>query len=136
MPTFAAMKIVRKSIASKSSTHSKSVHEYRGCDYIHIPDAQHISPIEFEALKTENEILLLDVREQYEFENKNIGGLHVPLSMLYTFSEDLPNDKTIVVHCKSGKRSLVAIQILEELGFDNVLNLEGGINAYLEEFKP
>ena len=127
------MKIVRKSTnKGRDAQDPTSVFDRKGCDYIHVSDIQNISPSEYEKMKVSDDLLLLDVREQYEYEQTNLGGKHIPLSMIFSFSEELPSNKTIVVHCKSGKRSLVAIQILEELGFDKLLNLQGGINAYLE----
>lgn len=126
------MKIVRKKIQSIGKPNTDSPHDYRGCDYIHLPADKHITPLEYFKQLESNDIFLIDVREQYEYEQGHIGGQHIPLSMLHSYLDDLPKDQPIVVHCKSGKRSLVAMQILIEHGFDNARNLEGGLKAYHE----
>ncbi len=127
------MKIVRKSLSNKTSDSTiDTVHEYKGCNYIHLPSEKHITPLEyFELLKNED-VFLIDVREQYEYEQGHIGGQHIPLSMLHSYLDELPKDQPLIVHCKSGKRSLVAMQILLEHGFENARNLEGGLKAVNE----
>ncbi len=77
-------------------------------------------------------INLIDVREPDEYAADNLGGTLIPLSELsYRVDEleDLQNEE-VVVHCRSGKRSAMAQQILEENGFSNVRNVIGGMLAY------
>jgi sulfur-carrier protein adenylyltransferase/sulfurtransferase len=76
---------------------------------------------------------LIDVREPYEYEISNIGGTLTPLSILSENLDKISKDKPVVVHCKSGARSAKAIEQLKILGFDNLLNLKGGILAYAKE---
>lgn len=77
---------------------------------------------------------LIDVRESYEYAIRNIGGELMPLSELEKHLPKISRDKTVVVHCQSGIRSLKAIKVLQEKhGFDNLLNLTGGVNAILNE---
>lgn len=77
-----------------------------------------------------NDVNLLDVRTQEERNLFNIGGYHITIDeiMLFQFEEieDLKN-KPIYVYCRSGKRSLHACLILEQAGFTNLYNLEGGM---------
>ena len=48
--------------------------------------------------------------------------------------EEIPKDKKVVVHCRSGKRSATVIGALEnEHGYNNLYNLKGGILAWIEE---
>ncbi len=83
----------------------------------------------------EQDYVLLDVREDYEREEFNIGGLHVPLGQLtMSFDKLAPHkDKEIIVYCRSGKRSAMAQELLRQSGFTNVRNLEGGMLAYQQE---
>jgi len=73
---------------------------------------------------------LLDVREDYERADFNIGGRHVPIGKLQSMQlddiEDWKNDE-IIIYCRSGNRSGVATNMLERLGYKNVKNLVGGM---------
>lgn len=75
---------------------------------------------------------LIDVREPNEYEADNIGATLIPLGDLpYRLDElDGLQDEEIIVHCRSGSRSAMAQQILEQNGFNNVRNVTGGILAY------
>lgn len=78
---------------------------------------------------------LIDVREEYEFEETNINGELIPMGEVMENVDKISKDKQVVVHCRSGKRSATVINALEsEHGFTNLYNLKGGILAYLEEF--
>jgi rhodanese-related sulfurtransferase len=93
--------------------------------------------LEPETLKkwiTANQVSIIDVREQSEYNQSNIeGAILMPVATV-TFSkikEIAQNGKKIVIHCKSGGRSLRVCQMLME--YDNeldVYNLEGGITAW------
>lgn len=83
------------------------------------------------------DFFLLDVREPHEFEIANLGGTLIPLSELEDRVDEIPEDKTIIVHCKLGGRSAQAIEILESrYGYEDLLNLKGGIMAYAKEIDP
>lgn len=73
---------------------------------------------------------LLDVREDYERADFNIGGRHVPLGKLQSMQlddiEDWKNDE-VIIYCRSGNRSGIAANMLEQLGYKNVKNLVGGM---------
>ncbi|EMR01869.1 rhodanese-like domain-containing protein [Cesiribacter andamanensis] len=77
---------------------------------------------------------ILDVREEWEFEEDNLGGQLIPLATLPAQIGEVKanKDEEVVVHCRSGKRSATAKKILEQNGFTQVRNLEGGILAYRE----
>lgn len=91
-----------------------------------------IHPEELKLLIDSNEdIQIIDVREPYEYEEINISGLLIPLEEILERSEEISRSKKVIVHCKSGKRSLAAVEALErEKGFDNLITLIGGIEAY------
>ena len=77
---------------------------------------------------------LIDVREEHEFDEANLGGQLIPLGEIIDRAGEVEKDKQVVVHCRSGKRSATAIQALESnLGYTNLYNLKGGILAYIEE---
>lgn len=77
---------------------------------------------------------IIDVREPSEFELVNIGGSLIPLSQIPDRYDKIDRHRKVVFICKSGVRSLRAIEILEEkYGFNNLYNLKGGlINLILE----
>ena len=80
---------------------------------------------------------LIDVREAYEYDIANLGGQLIPLATVLDHAGDIARDKKVVVHCRSGKRSGIAIEELEKkYGFDNLYNLKGGILAYSDEIDP
>ncbi len=77
---------------------------------------------------------LIDVREEYEFDEVNINGELIPMAEVIDNVDKLSKDKQVVVHCRSGKRSATVIQALEtQFGYTNLYNLKGGILAYIEE---
>ena len=75
--------------------------------------------------------MLLDVREPWEYETARIeGSTLVPMREMETrFGELDPSAETVVI-CHHGTRSAFITQLLDRAGFDNVLNLEGGVDAY------
>jgi len=90
-----------------------------------------------EKLDKKEDFILIDVRENYEHEEFNIGGKLVPLGDLMTALPDLENakEKEVIVYCRSGNRSGMAKDLLIGLGFKNVRNTLGGMLAWQEEIK-
>lgn len=77
------------------------------------------------------DFLLLDVREPQEYEAGNLSGLNIPLGSLEERMAELPKNRTIIIHCRSGKRSAIATKLLtEKYHLKEVYNLKGGIKAY------
>lgn len=73
---------------------------------------------------------LLDVRTQKEREEFHIGGIHIPLDQLPERFHELPQDKDLLVYCKSGERSKSAIKTLQDNGYKKTLvNLKGGVKS-------
>jgi sulfur-carrier protein adenylyltransferase/sulfurtransferase len=94
---------------------------------------QEISVIEYKKWVAENaDFQLIDVREPYEYAVRNLGGDNYPLSNLTEKTGFISKTKRVIVHCKSGSRSRKAIEQLQDLGFDNLWNLTGGIDAILD----
>jgi rhodanese-related sulfurtransferase len=79
---------------------------------------------------------LLDVREDAERAEYNIGGTHLSLrkvqSMMIDDIEDWKNDE-VVIYCRSGNRSGTAALFLEQIGFKNTVNLTGGMVAWQDK---
>ncbi len=79
------------------------------------------------------DIQLIDVREPIEHEAYNIGGLLIPMSTVFEHISLLLSEKTTVLYCQKGIRSQLVIQRLEEkYGPTNLINLTGGINAWMK----
>ena len=74
-----------------------------------------------------NKEFLLDVREEYEYQDGHIkGAINLPLREILEKKDTLPKDKDIYVYCRSGHRSADAVNFLKSLGFEKVHNVEGG----------
>jgi sulfur-carrier protein adenylyltransferase/sulfurtransferase len=82
-------------------------------------------------------IRVIDVREPDEFEISHIKGVpQIPLSVLGQRFTELDPNQQIYIHCKSGVRSLKALNFLREQGFKHVKSVRGGILAWAEEIDP
>ncbi len=91
-----------------------------------------------EKLDKNEDLILIDCREQGEWDEAHIKEAQfLPLS---NFEEEMKKltdtSKTIVCQCRSGKRSLNAAAMLQDEGFENLFNLEGGILAWMDEGYP
>ena len=87
-----------------------------------------------ELLKTDN-VMMIDVREPDELEKLAYdvkGIVNIPLSEFEEHLSEIPKDKTIIVACRSGKRSLKAANILAANNFPHIINMEGGIIGWKE----
>jgi PGF-CTERM protein len=83
------------------------------------------------------ELILLDVRTEEEFDSAHIeGALLIPLSELSNRTEELNKSTKIVVYSENGSNSTTACEILIEKGFERVYNVLGGINAWNESGYP
>jgi molybdopterin/thiamine biosynthesis adenylyltransferase/rhodanese-related sulfurtransferase len=77
---------------------------------------------------------LVDVREPFEYEIARIDGAKlIPLGEIAERANELQRERPIVVHCHTGRRSAEAVRLLQQRGFANVYNLEGGIDAWSEQ---
>jgi adenylyltransferase/sulfurtransferase len=76
------------------------------------------------------EFILLDVRQPEEYAIANLKGVLIPLHELSRRYAELEKSKEIIIHCHHGIRSANAVQFLQQVGFTNVKNLAGGIDAW------
>lgn len=96
-----------------------------------------ISVSKLQELKNQNEdFILLDVREQYEYDICNLGGQLIPLTILEKQLGALDRNKNYIVYCKTGIRSKQAVNFMVLHGFTSVKNLAGGIKAWAQEIDP
>ena len=80
------------------------------------------------AIKDRDDVVVLDVREQWEYDEGHIPGVvHIPMNDVPARISEIPTDGTVIVSCRSGNRSSVITGFLREEGFSNVHNLDGGI---------
>jgi sulfur-carrier protein adenylyltransferase/sulfurtransferase len=89
-----------------------------------------------ERLDNGERLSVLDVREPHEYEVANIGARLIPLNELPERLVELDRDTPVAVHCKTGGRSARAVKLLQEAGFQNAFNVEGGITAWSKEIDP
>ncbi|OLB31372.1 MAG: molybdopterin-synthase adenylyltransferase MoeB [Chloroflexota bacterium] len=86
-----------------------------------------------EAGRENQEIVLVDVREKHEWNEGHIpGAIHVPRGYLeLQVEEAVPDkDKTVVLYCAGGVRSLMAGATLQQMGYKNVVSMAGGFGAW------
>lgn len=97
-----------------------------------------ISPQELEIrLKNDEKVNLIDVREPLEYEIAQIEGAKLlPLSEFNEWINDLAPEKEIIVMCHHGIRSANLCVFLVRNGFENVFNLDGGIDLWSKEVDP
>ena len=92
-----------------------------------------LSPVEAVQLMNHEEALVLDVREQGEYQQGHIlGSEHIPLGSLSKHLKKLDKHKNkhVIVSCQSGARSLQACHTLKSNDFSHVYNLKGGVLAW------
>jgi len=97
-----------------------------------------ISVLELKSLLDKGEdVQIIDIREIHEVDSGSIGGIHIPMGNLIDRSAEIRKDVPVVIHCKSGSRASAMVHVLRtEKGLDNVLLLEGGIEAWVREIDP
>lgn len=78
-------------------------------------------------------VQLIDVREPFEHEAFNIGGLLIPMDRIFENISLLLSEKTTVIYCQKGIRSQLVIQRIEEkYGPTHLINLAGGMDAWMK----
>jgi len=90
-------------------------------------------------LDRKDDIFLIDVREPNEYEIVSIpGATLIPKGEFLTGAalEKLPQDKRIVLHCKSGARSAEALAVVKNAGFSDAVHVGGGVLAWVSQVDP
>ncbi|MEM9549063.1 MAG: rhodanese-like domain-containing protein [Bacteroidota bacterium] len=88
-------------------------------------------------LDNKEDFLFIDVREQHEYDEFNLGAKLIPLGTIPSSLSAINQykDKEIVIHCRSGARSANAKNYLMQMGFTNVRNLLGGVLRWIELYE-
>jgi len=95
---------------------------------------QDLNPKEFKDYLVGNEVTLVDVREQWEFDICQIkGAILIPLGEIAKSYANLNKDSKIALYCHSGIRSMHVADLLLSKGFQSLANLQGGIDAWAQE---
>ena len=100
---------------------------------------QTLGPSEAVRLMNQDDVLVLDVREDREVAQGKIeGAKHIPLGHLAKRIDEIvgAKDKPVIAYCRSGNRSGAACSILKRSGFENVYNLKGGVMAWSQANLP
>jgi rhodanese-related sulfurtransferase len=88
---------------------------------------------EFAEKRDSDDLRLIDVREEDEYEEVRVRGAELfPLSRIRRGESPEADDRTVALICRSGGRSAMAAKILEQRGFDEMINVEGGTLAAIE----
>ncbi len=91
-----------------------------------------ITAIELKAKINSSDIQIIDIREDYEFEDNNIGGINIPMEDVLNSLNQIETSKQVIICCRTGKRSAAMIHTIErKLKLHNIYSLEGGVFGYL-----
>ena len=83
------------------------------------------------SVKDNEDVYLIDVREQWEYDDAHIPGVTlIPMNEVPNRLDEIPTDKEVILTCRSGNRSGQVTEYLRQSGFDNVHNMAGGIVAW------
>ncbi len=107
---------------------------------------QHVSAAEAISMAGRDDVVFVDIRDIRELqrEGKIAGAFHAPRGMLEFWADPespyfkpvFGEDKTFVIHCASGWRSLLATEVLQRMGLSPVLNMRGGFGAWKDAGGP
>ncbi|MFT9847735.1 MBL fold metallo-hydrolase [Aneurinibacillus sp. REN35] len=106
-------------------------------EYKELQSYEEKTPEEMAERVQQGDVHVLDVRNQSEWESGHIPqAQHIMLGYLPKRMDELPVDKTILLHCQSGARSAIATSLLQAHGFTNVINLAGGFSEWSKQKLP
>ncbi|WP_221390888.1 HesA/MoeB/ThiF family protein [Dyadobacter sp. NIV53] len=88
--------------------HNPVVTQSKSSEEISFDDFEHLQQSDPDSL------MLIDVREEYEYEEDFVGGINIPLPELAENITKMPADKTVIFYCRSGARSLMAVNLLKK----------------------
>lgn len=87
----------------------------------------------YKKIQAKEDFVLLDVRTPMEYSNGKIAGsINLPVDQVQTKVQEiiLDKEKTVYVYCLSGSRSIVAVEIMKQLGYKNVFSVISGLLAW------
>ena len=98
-------------------------------DVTNLPDSVDVATTL--ALLENDDVFVIDVREQWEYDEGHIPGIPlIPMSEFQTRLDEIPTDKEVIVTCRSGNRSSQVTDFLRQEGYTNIHNMDGGILAW------
>jgi glyoxylase-like metal-dependent hydrolase (beta-lactamase superfamily II)/rhodanese-related sulfurtransferase len=81
--------------------------------------------------------LVFDVRKKSEFDSEHVvDAINIPLNEINNHLAEFPKDKPFILHCAGGYRSMIAASILKSRGWENFVDVEGGMSAILKTSVP
>lgn len=97
-----------------------------------------ILPLDLKSRLDQGEsITVIDIRDPYEIEICGIEAKSIPMGEIIDRKDEIPQKGDVVVYCRSGQRAAAVINVLEaQHGFNNLINLEGGILNYAQTVDP
>lgn len=102
-----------------------------------VDTVESISAVEFDNRFANNELEVVDVRKQGEYQSEHVkGALNLPLDYINEHLAEFKKDRPLYLHCAGGYRSVIAASILKARGWDNLVNIEGGFKAIAETNVP
>ena len=85
----------------------------------------------------EDKLIIIDVRKVSEFQSEHlIDAVNIPLNVLNDHLAEFPKDKSFILHCAGGYRSMIAASMLKQRGYDNFVDVIGGFNEIKETSLP
>lgn len=107
---------------------------------IDAPDIEEITPLALsERLDAGDVPVLVDVREHFERDIADLpdhGQLRIPTGEFMQRMSEIDPEGEVVLYCRSGGRSEWAAKLLAQKGYENVLNLKGGVLGWRSEVDP
>ncbi len=98
---------------------------------------QQMTPKELQAYLVNENPVILDVREEWEFDIcKLTNSINIPMGKLQNHINELNSEASYVMVCHHGVRSLQMAHYLEQAGFTKIINLSGGVAAWANEIDP
>lgn len=97
-----------------------------------------LTPKQLQEWQQQNrDFILLDVREGNEVRIASLPNhINISMNLIPLRHNELPDDKPIVVYCHHGMRSMQVALFLQEVGFEQLYNLDGGIDAWSRQIDP
>ena len=96
-------------------------------------EVTHVNPQEAAKIMQENSPAIIDIRTAKEYSSEHIAGaVNIDFNKS-SFSDrlsTLDKSRTYLIHCRSGSRSKRSLKTFKKLGFENIIHLDGGINAW------
>jgi rhodanese-related sulfurtransferase len=102
---------------------------------------ENLTPQQVKEELSKGNVNLIDIRESEELQNGKIpGAVNAPRGMLEFYADsslpyyrpEFDKNKRIILHCASGGRSALAVKTLQEMGYENIAHLDGGLKAWVE----